>query len=130
MFFIGKRDWAILAYYDISTDEEYQEAEEALIASGLKPAYAQKVITELMWPNTGYTLTKFGEHFSVVMISHATSYEELYDSVQHELKHVVEHLSSYYGVDPKSEKAAYLQGEIARNMYKAVSLIMCPNCNE
>ena len=80
--------------------------------------------------NTGYTLTKFGEHFSVVMISHATSYEELYDSVQHELKHVVEHISSYYGVDPKSERSAYLQGEIAKNMYKAVSLIMCPNCNE
>lgn len=129
-FHIGDRDWWIMAYYDIKTDADYDEVEDALIASGQKPAYAQKVITELMWPNTGYTFTKFGEHLSVVLISHATSYDELYNTVQHELKHVVEHLSSYYGVDPKSEKAAYLQGEIAKNMYKAVALAICPKCGE
>lgn len=127
-FHIGDRDWWIMAYYDITTNEDYAEVEEVLIAAGQKPAYAQKVVNELMWENTGYTYTKFGEHLSIILVSHATSYDELYDTVQHELKHVVEHLSSYYGVDPKSEMAAYLQGEIARNMYKAVALAVCPKC--
>lgn len=127
-FSIGDRDWYIMAYYDIKTDNDYDEVEEVLIAGGQKPAYAQKVVTELMHPNTGYTYTKFGEHLSIVLVSHATSFEQMYDTVQHELKHVTEHLSSYYRVDPKGEKAAYLQGEIARNMYKAVAIAVCPNC--
>lgn len=127
-FSIGDRDWYIMAYYDIKTDKDYDEVEEVLIAGGQKPAYAQKVVTELMHPNTGYTYTKFGEHLSIVLVSHATSFEQMYDTVQHELKHVTEHLSSYYRVDPKGEKAAYLQGEIARNMYKAVAIAVCPNC--
>lgn len=118
------------AFYNIKTDEDLDEVEETLIAAGQKPAYAQKVVNELMWPNTGYTYTRFGDHLSIICISEATSYEEIYDTTQHELKHIVEHLSLYYGVDPKSEKAAYLQGEIARNMYKAVALFMCPKCGQ
>lgn len=129
-FHIGERDWWIMAYYDISTDGNFHEVEEALIAAGQKPAYAQRVVNELMWENAGYTYTKFGEHLTIICVSHATSYDELYDTVQHELKHAVEHLSSYYGVDPKSEKAAYLQGEIAKNMYKAVALLICPQCHD
>lgn len=129
-FSIGDGDWWIMAYYDIKTESDYGQVEEALMASGQKPAYAQKVVNELLWPNTGYTYTKFGEHLTVVLVSHATSYDELYDTVQHELKHVVEHLCSYYGIDPKSERAAYLQGEIARNMYKAVAVAVCPKCGE
>lgn len=128
-FHIGDRDWWIMALYDIKTDEDYEEAEDTLIAAGQKPAYAQKVINELMWPNTGYTYTKFGDHLSIVLVSHATSYEQMYDTVQHETKHLTEHISSYYGVNPKSEEAAYLHGEIARQMYKAVALAVCPKCN-
>lgn len=129
-FHIGDRAWWIMAYYDISTGNDFDEVEEALIAAGQEPAYAQEVVDGLMRVNTGYTFTKFGEHLTIVCASHATSYEELYDTVQHELKHIVEHISSYYHLDPKSEEAAYLQGEIAKNMYKAVSLMVCPKCNE
>lgn len=103
---------------------------DLLVAAGQKPAYAQKVVTELMWPNRGYTYTRFGEHLTIIIVTESTSYDQMYDSVQHELKHAVEHISSYYGVDPKSEEAAYLQGEIAKNMYKAVALAVCPTNKE
>lgn len=128
-FHIGDRDWWIMVYYDLRTDGDYEEAEDTLIAAGQKPAYAQKVINELLWENTGYTYTRFGEHLSIVLVSHATSYDELFDTINHEVKHLVEHISSYYHVDPKSEEAAYLQGEISRNMYKAVALAVCPKCD-
>lgn len=128
-FSIGDRDWYIMAYYNLQTDEDYAEAEEALIAAGQKPAYAQRVIHELMWPNSGYTYTKFGDHFSIILISHATSYDELYDTVQHETRHVSSHLGSYYHLDADGEEIAYLHGEISRQMYKAVAMVMCPKCN-
>ena len=45
-----------------------------------------------------------------------------------ELKHAVEHISEYYDVCPRGEEAAYLQGEIARNMFAAAAFVVCPMC--
>lgn len=59
----------------------------------------------------------------------AVSPEELYDTITHETKHVVEHISSFYDVDPKSEEAAYLQGEISKKMFPAVAMAVCPKCH-
>lgn len=53
---------------------------------------------------------------------------EMFDSIVHELKHLVEHISNYYGLDPKEELAAYLQGEVGRQMFPAAALVMCPHC--
>lgn len=56
-------------------------------------------------------------------------YEEYQMMRDNGMKHAVEHISSYYGVDPKSETAAYLQGEIARNLFPAVAMAVCPRCH-
>ena len=128
-FHIGERDWWIMAYYLIRTDSDFEEVEEALIAAGQKPAYAQKVVNELMWPNTGYTYTKFGDHLTIICVSEATSFDELYDTIQHETRHAADHIGSYYGLAARGEESAYLQGEIAKKMYKAVALSVCPKCN-
>lgn len=128
-FSIGDRDWYIMAYYDLKTRKDYSEAEDALIACGQKPAYAQKVISELLNDNTGYTYTRFGEHLTLILVSHATSFEQLYDTIQHEARHATDHIGSYYGIKARGEESAYLQGEIARNMYKAVAMLICPKCN-
>jgi hypothetical protein len=53
----------------------------------------------------------------------------MYDTIQHELKHVVEHISEHYNVDSRSERAAYLQGEIARQMFPAAAMCVCPHCH-
>ena len=47
----------------------------------------------------------------------------------YETKHAVEHISSYYDVDPKSEQAAYLQGEISKKLFPAVAIAVCPKCH-
>ena len=39
-------------------------------------------------------------------------------------------ISGYYGIDPKSEDAAYLQGEIAKKLFPAVAIAVCPKCHE
>lgn len=40
------------------------------------------------------------------------------------------HISEFFGVNPKSEESAYLQGEIARQMFPAAAMVVCPKCNE
>lgn len=67
---------------------------------------------------------------SIIVISHASSSEQMFDTIVHEIKHLTEHISNYYGIDPKEELAAYLQGEVGRNMWCAASMVLCPICNK
>lgn len=101
----------------------------ALIASGCPDDEAQKACMVLSRRNSGYTYTDLEGRYTLMFASEADSPEEMFDTYDHELKHCVEHISSFYGVLPKSETAAYLQGEIARNMFPAVAMAVCPKCH-
>ena len=65
---------------------------------------------------------------TLIFISRATSPEQMYDTIQHELKHATEHIGEFFGVEPQSEESAYLQGELARKMFAAASIAVCPVC--
>ena len=101
-FFIGDRDWWVMLSLPVTTERDLNEVYEALLASGCDPYKAQRACMVLSRYDKGYTYTNYDGRFSVVFVSKATSGEELYDSLQHELKHVTEHLGEYYGVDPRS----------------------------
>lgn len=128
-FSLGKRDWYIMCAYDIRTQRDLMETRRTLLSAGCDEYKTDEAVSVLSMWNKGFTYTNYTDHLTIVCISKATSAEQVYDSVQHELKHVVEHLSEYYGVDPKGETAAYLQGEVARLMFPAAALLMCPKCN-
>ena len=61
--------------------------------------------------------------------SKGTSVDELYDTIDHEKKHVIEHISTYFDVDPKSEDAAYLAGELGKQLFPAIAMAVCPRCH-
>ena len=115
-FTIGNQDWCFRVYYNITK-------RDLVDLPQLENLNIDNLFDNL---NTGYTLTNFDEHSTIILIGSATNTSELYDTVQHELKHATEHISEYYGVNPRSEEAAYLQGEIARKMFPAVALMICP----
>lgn len=127
-FFIGKRDWWIMANLDIK-EKNLNEVYQALLACGCPNDEAQKVCMVLSKKNTGYTLTDYDGHYTLMFASETDTPDDMFDTIVHEIKHVVEHISSYYGVSPKSEEAAYLQGEISRCMFPAVALVVCPECH-
>lgn len=80
--------------------------------------------------NKGYTFTNFGDHLTVSFVSKTTSPEQMYDSIQHETKHITDHICEYYGIEPTGEESAYLQGEIAKQMFPAAALVVCPKCHD
>lgn len=127
-FSIGKRDWYVMAYYDVADGADLYDVYEALLAGGCPKSKADKACDVLSELNTGYTYTNFDDHLSLLFMSRTTSAEQMFDSIVHEMKHLVEHISSYYGLDPKEELSAYLQGEVGRLMFPAASLAMCPRC--
>ena len=113
--------------YDVRSRHDLREVRKTLLSAGC-PSYMvdEACLVLSMW-NKGYTFTNFRDHLTVSFISKATSNEQMYDTISHEQKHIVEHISEYYGVEPKSEEAAYLQGEIGRQMFPAAAIVICPN---
>lgn len=128
-FFVGNHKWYVMCAYDICTDYDKYRTCELLLASGCPKEDAEQAIDILSNYNSGFTYSNLNDRLSIMLCSHATSAEQMYDTIQHELKHIVEHISDYYKVSPKSEDAAYLQGEIARQMFPAAALLVCPKCN-
>lgn len=96
---------------------------EAMVGRGEKKSY---VVAYLSEPDTGYTYTDYDGRFTLAFVARGSSPEQFYDTVQHEQKHIVEHIGTYFGVDPKSEESAYLQGEVGRMLFPSVAAIICP----
>lgn len=123
-FNIGDRDWGLLLCwnYDIQDREDLWSVMESFGLSDTEIGHTLKTLSK---KDTGLTITDFSEKMSVVFISEATSEEEWLDTLFHELKHVVEHISAFYGVKPQSESAAYLQGELGRQLFPIILSRLC-----
>lgn len=117
-----------MASLDIS-EKDLNKVYQSLLACDCPDDEAQKACMILSRKNSGYTFTDMDDKYTLMFASEAVSPEELYDTITHETKHVVEHISSFYDVDPKSEEAAYLQGEISKKMFPAVAMAVCPKCH-
>ena len=125
-FWVGRRDWWVMASLWVEEDN-LESVIESLVSVGCTEENAREVASVLSAPDTGYTYTDYIGKFTLAFVSRGSSMEQFYDTVQHEQKHVVEHISSFYGVNPKSEESAYLQGEIGRLLFPSVKLILCSN---
>ncbi len=89
---------------------------------GVSERTAMRILSR---PDTGMTVTKPLLNMSVVFISRATSRGQWVDTVMHEIDHVQSAICDYYGVEPGSEDAAYLQGYLARLAEPVIERI-CP----
>lgn len=128
-FSIGSRDWWVMVYYDVTTDSDLQKVEGALLASGCPRDMTYNAIENLKGWNSGYTFSDLGTKTSIMVISKATSPEQMFDTIVHEMKHLAEHIGERYGVNSQSELSAYLQGEVGRKMWPAAAMALCPNCH-
>lgn len=127
-FWIGDRDWWVMASFGVEGDD-LREVYEGLRSVGLSEWKAQEVCDVLSEPNSGYTYTDYDGKYTLIYASRATSAEQMFDTIEHELNHAVEHISTYYGVDPKSEEASYLAGELGRLLWPAAAYVLCPRCH-
>lgn len=128
-FWIGNRDWWVMASLGVD-DGELRDVYEGLRSVGLSERKVREVCDALSEPNNGYTYTDYDGKYTLIYASRATSAEQMFDTIEHELNHAVEHISTYYGVNPKSEEASYLAGELGRLIWPAAAWVLCPRCRE
>lgn len=80
----------------------------------------QKAVTRLVeYENSGFTYTNQKKHKSFMVINKPDSIREFIDTYNHEKNHVEMHICKEFGIDPYSEKAAYLSGQLAKKLFKA-----------
>lgn len=127
-FYIGHRDWWIMASIDISGKEELNDVYQALLACGCPDDEAQRACMTLSRKNSGYTFTDMEGQYTLMFSSEADTPDELFDTIIHEIRHAADHIGKYYDLQASGEDSAYLQGEIAKRMFPAVALAVCPKC--
>lgn len=67
--------------------------------------------------DTGLTYSNKKRRFSCITISQTRNFSELINTFVHELDHVAKHVTLAMEIDPFSERASYLIGELARDVF-------------
>lgn len=126
-FTIGGGAWRVACLLGVGPGDA-PAARSALLRAGCPPRSADRALRALRGVNAGYTFSDLRARVSVMLAGRAVSAAQMYDTIQHELRHATEHVCEAYGVDGRSERAAYIQGEIARGMFPAAAAAVCPCC--
>lgn len=119
--------WLVTVIYLPQPDELWKVA-EAYERLGCLDDEVETIISLMLQRNKGATFTNFRMRRSVVTIGRATSWEQFFDSVLHETKHLVDDIVAGYDIMNYGEPPAYLQGYIGRQMAPVIKRLACPCC--
>lgn len=128
-FRLDKIGWGVTVYYAVTGYYVYEIVSQlrriGCDGDTLKKAYRQLYHCEL---DTGLTYSNPALRESVVVISMTSSAEEFNNSLQHEQRHLERQIANALDIDPDSEGAAYLAGDIAKAMFGHAKHLMCDCC--
>lgn len=118
--------WGILLCYDLDWDDE-DELRSLMRSFGVSENETDYSIDTVLghW-NCACCVSSYGNTMSLVLIGPTTDKEQMIDSVMHEMDHVQDALSIFYGFPLGSEDAAYTMGYLGRTGMKAI-LPACVN---
>ena len=116
-FKIRKYDWDVVIYYTV---DEKQKTE---IVTELKELQPDKGTFEKLERNlmnaeldTGFIYSSFYKQYSIIFIHKASSIGEFVNTLVHEKNHLEMHMCEALDINPYSEEAAILSGEMAMQM--------------
>lgn len=123
--YIEKYNWIVYAYYAV--DGYYiEEIMEQLYSIGCRGNFLMKAYENMSQNrlNQGLTYSNGKRRRSVLVVGLASSPEEYENSIQHELRHLVDNISDALGLEP-GEPPGYLTGETAMQMHPVTKLLTC-----
>lgn len=130
-FYLPKAGWHVIVYYAVTGYyvSSIVGALKRIGCSGetLHKAYRQLKDCDL---NTGLTYSNPSARESVMVIAKTSSAEEFNNSLQHEQRHLERQIANAMDIDPDSEDAAYLAGDIASAMFGHAKHLMCDCCRD
>lgn len=111
--------WAFIFAYNIG-EENLDEIGEWIMALGASKREIRRTKKLLRRLNKGITFSSSSLRMSVVVVGDATSLDQWWDTVSHEIDHLQDAVMQYYDVEAGTEDAAWLQGYIMRLIVKAM----------
>lgn len=120
--------WRITVFY-VPGPADRDEVTDAFRGLGC-PEEDVRTIRDEILPglNKGVTFSSGYLRHSVTVMGRASSWDEFFNTVLHETRHIVDDITVWYDVTNRGEPPAYLQGEIGRLMAPAIQQIACPCC--
>lgn len=129
---LSEWDWTIHAYYSVAGHYYTDEIMDRLVSLGCRGRNLQRAYTNLSsgTVDTGLTYSNLLKRETVMVVGYASSGEELFNSLLHEMRHVEEHITKASHIEPYGEPVAYLTGELGRQMYSCIGHYLCDCCRK
>lgn len=129
IFYIEQHDWLVKAYVD-TTSEDAEVILDELRSIGADMDVMRKAYKNLRSgeKNTGLTYASPWNRETIIVVSRATSAEEFFNSIVHEIAHAGVYTCDALRIDLKSEQAAYFQGGLARDLFPCIKEFLCECC--
>lgn len=127
--YIDSIGWLVHAYFH-KTRYDVDEIMERLWDLQCSSEIAQKAFNNLISDslNMGLCYSNYNTKESVLVVGRASSSDEFFNSIVHELSHLQGHICDVIGLDPKGEEIAYYMGDLSRDIYPSISHLLCDCC--
>lgn len=124
---LGTYHWKVLAFFEVGPEDK-ETILDALYDIGAPDKVmgdATALLSDKERYNFGLTYSNKRNHITVMVIGRHTSKSEFIDSISHEVRHLVDHISSSYGYRPGGESVAYMTGAIFARLTAYVQRYVC-----
>ena len=114
-FKVDKYDWNIITYYTVNDVEEKEILDmlESLNCSS-EVLVSIKDNLEKKSLDTGFSYSNYEKQCSIMVIHKASSIGEFINTLGHEKNHLEMHICEALEINPYSEEAAHLSGDLAQ----------------
>ena len=114
-FKMDKFDWCITIYYTVD-DTQKAEILGILEELGCDKSTLDSVAKNLekAKSDTGFTYSSYKYQCSIVVIHKASSIGEFINTFEHEKNHLEMHICEALDINPYSEEAAHMSGDLAQ----------------
>lgn len=130
--YLKRIDWHVRVYHAVDAFWA-DEITDDLITIGCKGENLKKAKKNL-WsglPDNGITFTNPEIRRTLMVIGFTSNGAEYWNTINHELQHMLDHIGSALGLSQHGETIAYVSGEFMREVYNSdAKALLCDSCRE
>ena len=112
-FRINKYGWNVIIYYTVN-DVEKKEIKDMLAGINYKTLSSIEANLDKAELDTGFTYSDYDKYYSIIVIHKASSIGEFINTFEHEKNHLEMHICEALDINPYSEEAAHMSGDLAQ----------------
>ena len=123
------RGWRVDVFIDDGGDSDFGIVTDCLFDMGAPEEIIGNAVEKYRMgkPNEAFTTT-VGRR-ACIYIGWTTSGEEFLNSMIHEIRHLVDHIAAFYGLD-NNEAVGYISGDAALLLAEDICEHGCPHCRK